>query len=294
MESRSASIFLDLDKCSACSADVSQYLGQNCPTCGAYLGPPNVREVSRPEEVEALEVRYKDVLEEGEARGAHASLKCFDADMQQTQAVINMGLDKLNNFITNSKALYSSYVLQVRGQMRKPADPQDDRDRRTIESMIFGSYGEEIRYAALSLDGRGVSSYGDYILILREVAVEKRATLLEENSYHFVEHHDMRPRQPVPRGYRSTWQNRHKLAVAKLGSHIGVGTVSDEHASLLLFSEGNRVTDGFIEVHLYGAFDMGTVAAVRGRSVTRNRRELAKLAVVKEILREAGKDWIEV
>ncbi len=217
----------------------------------------------------------------------------FDADMRKTCAVVSMKLGDLHSFLTNPQSLYSTYALQVRGEVRKPARPQDDRDRGTVDSMIFGTYGEHIRFAVLSLDGSGVKSYGPYDVQLREVAISHRATLLEENSYHFLETHDMRPRQKLPSGYRSTWQDRHKLAVAKLAGYITEDTSPEDHAGLLLVSEGNRATDSLIEVHIYGAFDEGAIEAVRGKSRPKSRVDKAQLAVVKDYLKSAGKQWIE-
>ncbi len=39
--------------------------------------------------------------------------------------------------------------------------------------MLFGRYAEQIRFAALSLDGTGLTSYGAYTLKLKEIAVRQ-------------------------------------------------------------------------------------------------------------------------
>lgn len=285
---------MDLDTCSNCGEDVSKYyLNSSCPRCLHPIGHPNVREVSRDEEQEALEERYEVAFEMSQKDGSYSNLKDLDAAMHQTCAVVNGDLDFLHAFITNDKALYSTYTLQVRGNVRIPAEPQDDRRRMGIEGMLFGSYGAEIRYAALSLDGRGVVSYGPYAMQLSDVAIAKRATLLEENSFDFVETYAMRPGDVIPPGYRSTWQDRHKLVVAKLSERIKETTSPDAHPSLVLSSEGNYDDDDFIEVHIYGPFNPRAVAAVHGRSSTKNAVEGAKLKTIKDILTRAGKAWIE-
>ena len=167
-----------------------------------------------------------------------------------------------------------------------------DRRRRSVEGLIFGDYAEEIRYAALSLSGNGVVSYGPYAMQLSDVAIAKRATLLEENSYDFVETYAMRPGDPIPPGYRSTWQDRHKLAVAKIAERVSKTTPPDAHPALLLSSEGNYEGDDFIEVHIYGPFNPRAIAAVHGHSSTKNAVEGAKLRAIKDILTRAGKKLV--
>jgi hypothetical protein len=252
-----------------------------------------VRDVGRPEETEVLTERYEEAQEASEERGVQDSVGTFEDRMSETTAVLNMSLDGLYSFI-NDGSLYSTYRLQVEGESRKPAERQNDRDRTAIEGMFFGSYAKEIRYAALSMDGIGLTSYGRYTVILRNVAVEKRATLLEENTYHFANTHNMNPPDSsIPLGYRSVWEDRNELAVAKLACKITEETTTEDHAPLLLFSEGDRGTDEFIEVHLYGAFDVGAVEAVKGSSTAASKRDTAKLNVIKERLDKADKEWIE-
>lgn len=142
--------------------------------------------------------------------------------------------------------------MGVKGQLRKPAEFESDRHRLTVEGVMFGSYGENIRYAALSLDGAGLRSYGSYSLRFREVAINRRATLLEENSYVFVEKHGMTAGKEIPSGYRSTWEEREKLALAKLAQRITPASSEGDFPGILLFSEGDYKTDDFIEIHIYG------------------------------------------
>ncbi len=284
---------MDIDTCSNCGEDISRHIQPNCPRCFHAIGPPNVREVSRPKEKKALTTRYETALETSQEDGSYANLSNLDAAMLKTCAVINVDLDFLHAFLTNEKVQYSTYMLLVRSAVRIPAEQQDDRRRTSIESMFFGSYAEHIRYAALSLDGSGVTSYGPFAMQLSDVAIAERATLLEENSFDFIDTYAMRPGDAVPPGYRSTWQDRHKIAVAKLAERVSEKTTQDDHAALLLYSDGNHEDDDFIEVHIYGPFNPGAIAAAKGRSSTKNAVEGAKLKIIKDILAKAGKTWIE-
>ncbi len=193
-------------------------------------------------------------MESAKTRGCHDRLIDFDGSMKNTSAVINVDIDFLYAFVTNEKLLYSTYGRSVRTQIRKPAKGEDDTHRLGVEGALFGSYSEEIRYGALSLDGAGVKSYGQYAIKLREVAVSERTSLMEDNSFVFVEKHNIRSSKDVPPGYTSTWQERNKLAVAKLAPRVTGSTSEAEYSGILLYSEGKYETDDFIEVAYIRAF----------------------------------------
>ena len=148
--------------------------------------------------------------------------------------------------------------------------------------MLFGTYGEDIRFAALSINGLGLRSYGAYGLVLRDVAVAKRASLLEENAYNFVKRHHLDPSSPIPEGYRSSWDNRHELAIAKLADVIGPDTAAAAYAGILLANGIDRAADDFIEVHIFGPFNINAVESVSGNSAPkragrpRSRRDLPR------------------
>jgi hypothetical protein len=278
--------------CGNCGSKLSD-VGNECLTCGAPIGPPNVRAAERDEEKSALEARYRRIFEDPSTPTLRDRLTDFSEKMTATCAVFNVDIDFLYTFVTNEKTLYTTYRHAVRGQLRKPAKGEDDRRRMLVEGMIFGTYGEDIRYAALSLDGRGVKSYGDYSVRLREVTVSGRSTLLEDNSYVFVEKHPMQSGEGIPPGYRSTWRDREKLALAKLAQRILPTTTEADYPRLLLFSEGDYKTDDFIEVHIYGSFDAQAIESVTGNSPTGDDLKTAMVEVVKEHLKNAGKTWIE-
>lgn len=278
--------------CNHCGALISE-LSDKCFTCGESVGAPNVRSANAPEEKRALDARYNKVLTDAAVIGTQERLKEFGGRMKLTCAVVNVDINFLHTFVTNEKALYTSYLLGVQGELRKPAQVGDDRHRLIVEGMMFGSYGKDIRYAALSLDGKGVHSYGNYSVRLREVAINKRATLLEDNSYAFAEKHGMTAGQQIPAGYRSSWEDREKLAVAKLAHRIPSAGSEADYPSLLLFSEGNHKTDDFIEVQIYGTFDTQSIESVTGSSNGGDNVERAMVESVKEHLTSAGKTWVE-
>jgi hypothetical protein len=165
--------------------------------------------------------------------------------------------------LLNDSTLYSGYSRLVASEVRSPAMRSDDRARTAVEGIIFGSLASDIRYAALSIGGLGLASYGNCTIVLRELAVQASATLLENNSYKFVRDHQLTFESEIPAGYRAVWEDRHILAVSKLAKKVARAQTPTSAAEILLFSEGDRQTDDFIEVHIWGAFDHQSIEGVR-------------------------------
>jgi hypothetical protein len=273
---------------------------EKCPTCGSHVGFPNVRAVNAAPERAALQHRYKAALERAEFRGATAAVAGFRAAVETSSAVVNCSLYILRELAEDVNALYSNYYLAVRGEVRRAAEVENDTQRRAVGAILFGAYAENIRSAALSLDGIGLASYGakgperlSYGLMLRDVAIAKRASLLEENEYDFVKRHSLTPSSALPVGYRCAWENRNELATAKLADIIGPETQPADYARILLSSTGDRASDQFIEVHIYGPFNLNSISSVSGNSAPKRSDDRAVLTKVKELLEKQGKQWIE-
>jgi len=278
-------------KCVACSSSISE-ASDHCETCGRYVGPPNVRAAEGNDESAALERRYKAALQDAERRGIGKILATFEVAVKSSVAVVNFDLPALFHFVTTPNALYTSYDLAVTGEFRKPAQDQLDRRRRAVGGVLFGTYSPQIRYAALSLDGVGLTTYGQYSVVLRDVAISARATVLEKNSYEFTQSMNFAD-VTIPKGYRATWESRHNLAVTKTCSEINSSVTPADFPAILLKSDGeHREQDKFIEVHIFGPFDVQAIERVIGPArVPRGQR--AEVRVVREKLQKLGKAWVE-
>jgi hypothetical protein len=137
------------------------------------------------------------------------------------------------------------------------------RNRTAVEGILFGSWGGSISYAALSLDGRGLPSYGPVSIQLKEAAIEHRASVLQGNSYHFVQKHRLVQGDPLPRGYRAPWRTRGDVASAKLGDTVKKQSMKDKDRARLLLSPGkSRSDDDFVEVHVFGPFNREAIACI--------------------------------
>lgn len=253
------------------------------------MGFPNVNECSQKEELKELGKRYKKKIESARDKGHQDKVAEFEEEIKKSLAVINVDLDYLHSLIVRGAA-YSNYQLLTSGEARDFARPEADKERLGVEGTIFGSYGKNIRYAALSVDGSGLKSYGDFTIILSDQGVRLRATLLEENSYNFVKRHKILAGNKIPKGYRAVWKDRYKLAVAKLAEKALL-TKKENYAIIVLKNTGNRKKDDFIEVHIYGRISKESLQAVRGNS--KDAAEKDKIEKIKEYLINSNKEWIE-
>src|ERR1041385_6569431 len=142
-----------MEKCKNCGSVVSDS-ADRCFTCGADIGAPNVRAAQR--ESAALEFRYSQTIDQARNDKRLDSLLLFQEAMTKTCAVINMDLRDLHHFLSRPRELYNTYQLAVRSETRKAAIESNDKERLSVEGLFFGSYGDKIRYGALSVDGRGI------------------------------------------------------------------------------------------------------------------------------------------
>lgn len=281
-----------MDTCPHCSRPLGVTDGPSCPSCGLPVGFPNVRRARRPEEKAALDARYRDALDRAAPRGADGRVRAFEAALASSQAVLNVDLKGLLLLMTEG-APYLSYRQLVDDGVRFRAQGEWDRARAGVDAVLFGTYDRHIRFAALSLDGAGLPSYGAFALTLREGHIAHRASVLEENAFDFVERHKPVGRIPIPPGYIACWDERARLAVAKLADDVAPGTPDADFPAFLAWSAGDRLTDRFVEVHIFGPFDRYTVASVRGTSNGFSKRERGKLEAVKDFLAATGGTWIE-
>jgi len=277
--------------CPVCGSEIPEIV-EKCFTCGFHAGPPNVRAAEG--EVGSLEARYQAALHRAQTAGTLSIVEDFYQVMSQSSAIVNVNLNFLNFFVTDANSLYTNYEGGIAGRARKPAAIYDDAKRRGVGGTLFGGYAGEIIYGALSLDGSGPISYGPFAIKLKEVAVRNRATVLEANSYEFVKQNELEPGDPRPLGFLASWPNRNKLAVAKLAEYITPTTRPAEFVGLVLASTGDRATDQFIEVHIYGTFDLNAVESVRGSSQAVSKDDRDLLRMVKKHLSNAGIAWIEI
>ena len=257
---------------------------RHCLACRADNGAPNVRECSSSEETKELSRRYHMARENARSSGLEGEFVRFQTLLEQNSLVVVAVPALLAlNLVSNPSCIYQAYEQLVNAGARSPASPPDDRRRPSISGCLFGSYAKRIVYGALSTTSAGLPTYGDVYFRLKASAVDDRTTFLESNSYRFVEQHPDCLTGPVPRGYRSNWQNRHQLALAKLAGNLTQGQNDTDMQRLLLTSDSaDRANDDFVEAHVYEGFNRHSIESIDSAplaSLTRADRTAAHAAI---------------
>jgi len=271
------------DICSECGASLSA-ARRHCPTCRADAGAPNVRACRIDENLEALVARYEASRGQAIAAGCLMEFSDIEATIEKkSSVVISIPAMVARSLFDDPNFIYNNYERLVDANVRRPANSGNDRLRRAVGGQLFGSYADDIVYGALSLTEEGLPTYGDVHCRLRSVAIEKRTSFLEVNSYRFVSDHCIGPADTLPSGYRACWKHRHRLVLAKLASRLSKGQTESDWQAILIQSDGqNRENDDFVEAHIYESFDRNaieSVVAATGKKLSRSEKLDIDLAI---------------
>ena len=177
------------DKCGNCGAAVTLQ-ESNCPVCRTPAGFPNVKVASSTKEATALTARYDSAMVSARARGVTAELLAFeDAVATGSEAVMNRSLGALSTWINGQSDLFLSFWHQVKYLGRHPTETEWDQNRQAAEAAINPYDYEELNFAALTLDGRGMIYYGPYSVIFKSLAIAHRASVFDSNPFDFCKTH---------------------------------------------------------------------------------------------------------
>lgn len=219
------------------------------------------------------------------------ALDNFEAEVSKSRAVIARPVGELQRLSTGDNEIYATFYNLLRAGVRLPTGDKWDTLRRVTDEALFPGYKDDIRFAALSLDGNGLPNYGECFVVLRTEMIAHRASVFEENSVLFMERMDVRVSKAndLPRGRRATWDERGKLCVAKLADRIDASTQSGAYSGILLRPGSASEDDDFVEVHVWGPMTIRTVErvifnkptsrAVREITNRANKQRMAKFGV---------------
>jgi hypothetical protein len=249
--------------CPDCGNEIQQP-AERCPHCGRPGYFWNVLAAEESAERAALERRYKAAKREAASRGADGPLQDFENAIASSKAVIARSEGEVLRLATSTRQLYSTYYQLIEAGLRLPEGDQWDVLRELADTLLFPGYKKEMRFAALSLDGVGLSNYGSCSIVLRDNMISHRASVFEENSAVFMERRKIKfSRKPnLPKGFRATWDNRAQLCVAKLSRQIDSTTGSDKYSGLLIKQGATSEDDEFVEVHIWGPMTVLTMEQV--------------------------------
>jgi hypothetical protein len=211
-----------------------------------------------------MQQRLADAETSTGARKCEAALRHFGKAVLGSRAVICQNLGVVSSLVSRDTSLYASYYEQIEGAMRLPEDNRFDLGRTAVDGTLFPNYHKKIVFAALSLDNLGPTAWGAYALVLKEKMIFQRASIFEENSFHFCHKHGIVAGDQIPPGYRAVWVERDRLAMAKLHDRLQATTRPDEYPAILLHRTPDPRDDDFIEVHIWGPIHRTAIERVVG------------------------------
>jgi hypothetical protein len=262
-----------------------------CPHCGQPGLFPNVSDAEDEAERTALDRRSQAALIHSATRGAEQALKDFEAAAANSKAVLARSPGELLRLATSDHELYATFYELIGAGVRLPTGDQWDFRRQMADAALFPGYFKQIRFAALSLDGVGLSNFGSCSIVLRTDMIAHRTSVLEENSVIFAERHGVGTNQgAVPSGYRASWSDRAKLCGAKLHERIDAATRPDEYSRLLMRQGTTSEDDEFVEAHVFGPMTVRTIEQV----TVSKRKKRADNVNIKRLTEELGKFGIKV
>ncbi|MBQ0719934.1 MAG: hypothetical protein KBT88_10230 [Gammaproteobacteria bacterium] len=250
---------MEVSDCHKCGAP-QQAFERDCPSCGEHLGFPNVLLANSSLELEALESRFQSSLSKCVMNRSSSEFSTLVELIAKTShVVVSVPVDIALKIVTDPLTLYVNYEKLVGAGVRSRGSFANDSHRKIVAGALFGSFGDQILYGALSLNGRGLATYGDIYCTLKGDSISKRTSFLEENSYDFSQKYKD---EQLPNGYRCDWGNRDKLVAIKLESEGLIKKSSDpkKWPSLVLNCDGvDRSKDKFVEAHIYGSFNIYSI-----------------------------------
>lgn len=259
-----------------------------CPAC-AKQNYPNVSLAKLSQPQAALDRRYQNALQESEKNGTFDKVKEFEQHIQSyAKAVINLDVKILAGIIEG--ASYVNYH-KLKGIYPSQSHEIDGR-RRMIDSRFFGEFAEKIIFAALSTNGQGIRTYGNCTITLKEKMIDDRASLLEEDSFHFFEKLEQKGKKINYRntyGFIATWDEKHKLAIAKLANTIENDDTPTDFDAKLLSVKNTKASAQFVEVHIFDDFGKGAIEDLTYCNETdlpKDKRRKATAEINFEIVKE--------
>jgi len=232
-----------------------------CPHCAQPQLFPNVRLAEDEEERQKLIDRHEKAKEDCRRRGCEKALAEFEQVCDTSVAVFNCGMLKLFRQIASGTDLFETYhdLESLRIRSERPVGHNWQKLRPQAEIELLGSHRhlDKLHYAALSLDGLGLDSYGDCTVTLSEGMIRHRASCFEGNSALIYEE-----RRDFSGCLRSSWPERAKLCAAKIAGNLDDSLSSDDFPGMLLSKGVAQDDDEFVEVHVFGTMTAQTFQSV--------------------------------
>lgn len=268
---------------------------KTCPHCARPQLFPNVRLANQATERAKLEQRYHAAIADAQTRGCSSQLAEFETVCKSSNAVFRCELLRLHAEIASGTDLYKPFhdIERLRLRYEKAANYDWPALRIQAERELLGKdeHLGHVHYASLSLNGESLSSYGNVTVQLSEKMIAHRASCVEGNSAQLFS-----TRGNLSDVLRSTWPDRGKLCVAKVGAAIHSAMKSEDFPGLIVKNSSTSSDGDFVEVIVFDSMTAFTFEAVRIEMdvVHESIRHLGYWDAVKEVLHSHNVDVVEV
>lgn len=226
---------------------------------------------------------FKRVLKQGPAFDranldtVEQCLRLRSKGREGARAVVNMAAVHIPSFCDRSKIGQASpylnaYDLEEAGMAR--GDPRPvSKTRQRIDVMLqqlHGAKPKDIYFAAVELNGTGISFYGDFCLVLAPGRVKDQAIVLDRNSYELEQEPlagiikaetEAGSAQDILNGIAGKW----RADVAMMGAIKVVGADGGRERRLTTGQISDRLLDDedYMEVLKVGSFSTSDLEATR-------------------------------
>jgi hypothetical protein len=169
--------------------------------------------------------------------------------------------------------------------MRNPHPDVLSRLRPIIDEAFFPGYYKNIRFAALTMDERGLQNYGPCTIVLRSTFIADRSSVFDGNTLMRLLHEDPPLSQLVniPSGHRALWSRRGSLALSAFGRELILDSRSDNFPKILLETGSDRSNDRFIEVHIWGIITSRAIESVKLTAPSRREDRVYARAIQEKL-----------
>lgn len=260
-----------------------------CPHCARPALFPNVRLAQQKSETRKLNQRYNDAIADAANRGCDSVVNQFDDDCKSSSAVCRYGVARLHRQFASGTELFAGYYdlerLRLRVDTPSGFDWEKLRPQAEVEMLGNSLHIDQIHYACLSLDGEGMSTYGDCILQLSEPMIAHRSSCFDGNTavIYAVEH-------SFESRLRSDWADRHKICTATVAWQLDSTTSAADFPGILAAPDpgGDTANDSFIEVHVFGDLTSSSFQLVTFVTTKYGKEEQVYQKAVEAKLASAG------
>lgn len=257
-----------------------------CPHCGRPSRPLNVLCADRTDELSALDSEFDRAIHFAGRAGTDSETQAFLTFCVDSKAIFCAPFRTLLPVVTQHVDLFADFYKLADLRCQSPELGKRDWHmlRNTAEAFLVEGKPKdlEILYAALSINGKGLESYGECTLILNPAMTGHRATVFPDNSALYFERN---PGKPAA-GMRARWQDRHKLCIIKNVRDIRAGMDFDAFCELLLRQSEDRLSDRLVEVHVTGPISMRAFEKIRlPNPVSLKTRAVMFLGISKDLPR---------